>query len=189
MPNLNETLEEFIKVFEALQIPYAIMGGFAVRVYAIPRPTYDVDFTIAIDRQRLPELYDALEAEGFTVAEEFRRGWIDSIAGMPLIKSRLYFQEGEGIDVDVFLAESEFQKELLSRRRRDRLDDLTVCFVTAEDLILLKLIAHRPRDIADVTDILFTQGQLDVDYMRHWAEQLHVADSLERVLEAAAENE
>ena len=35
------------------------MGGWAVRVYALPRPTYDIDFTIILDRDRLPALYAA----------------------------------------------------------------------------------------------------------------------------------
>ena len=68
-------------------------------------------------------------------------------------------------------------------------DERPVCFVTAEDLILLKLVANRPRDIADVIDVLFTQGSLDVEYMRSWAVRLQITESLERVLHDAAEYE
>jgi hypothetical protein len=57
-----------------------------------------------------------------------------------------------------------------------------VWLVTAEDLILLKLLDHRPRDMADIGDILFTLGQLDEAHMRRWATQLGVPDELERVL-------
>jgi len=46
----------------------------------------------------------------------------------------------------------------------------------------LKLLAGRPRDIADVGDILFTQGQLDEAYLRLWARQLGVLDPLEKIL-------
>ena len=189
MPSLKETLQQFVQIFEEMQIPYAVMGGLAVRLYAIPRPTYDVDFTIAIARERLPALYDALEAAGYTVGDEYRKGWTDTIAGMPLIKTRLYLENGRGIDVDIFLAESDFQQKLLSRRKRELFDERPVCFVTAEDLILLKLVASRPRDIADVTDVLFTQGRLDVEYMRSWAVRLQITEALERVLHDAAENE
>ena len=61
MNDLIGTLRTFARLFEDLEIPYAIMGGWAVRVYALPRPTYDVDFTITIDRARLPELYAAAD--------------------------------------------------------------------------------------------------------------------------------
>jgi hypothetical protein len=49
-------------------------------------------------------------------------------------------------------------------------------------LILLKLIAHRPRDLADIGDVLFMQGQLDEPYMRRWAAVLGVATGLEDAL-------
>jgi hypothetical protein len=37
MKDIAETLHDFVQVLEALKLPYAIMGGFAVRVYGIPR--------------------------------------------------------------------------------------------------------------------------------------------------------
>jgi predicted nucleotidyltransferase len=86
------------------------------------------------------------------------------------------------VDIDVFLAETPFQHEVLARRRREDIDGQPVWLVSPEDLVLLKLFAGRTRDIADIADILFTQGQLDRDYMRHWAGQLCVMDRLERVL-------
>lgn len=48
MTSLNDALRDMLALFQRLQIPYAIVGGLAVRVYGIPRPTQDVDFTIAI---------------------------------------------------------------------------------------------------------------------------------------------
>ena len=90
-------------LFDRLQVPYAIMGGWAVRMYGLPRPTPDVDFTIAIERKRLPELYDTATDVGFTVPEQFVAGGVDTVAGMPLVKFRLYLVD-RGIDVDVFLA-------------------------------------------------------------------------------------
>jgi Nucleotidyltransferase of unknown function (DUF6036) len=54
--------------------------------------------------------------------------------------------------------------------------------VTPEDLVLLKLLANRPRDIGDVQDILFIQGQLDESYMKRWAVELGIADRLTSIL-------
>ena len=181
MNDLARALGDFIQLFERLRIRYAVMGGIAVRVYGIPRPTHDVDFTLAIHRDKLPDLYEAVRELGYTVPEEFAGGWVDEVAGMPLIKFRLYLQ-GRGVDIDVFLAESPFQEQLLARRRRQQIDELPAWFVSPEDLVLLKLLARRPRDIADIGDILFTQGQLDEAYLRHWADQLGVLVELERVL-------
>jgi len=57
-----------------------------------------------------------------------------------------------------------------------------VSLVTAEDLILFKLIASRPRDLIDAQDVLFTQGELDKAYMRRWSQELGIAKKLEEVL-------
>ncbi len=185
MTDLSRALRDVVALFERLAIPYAVMGGIAVRIYGIPRPTHDIDFTLAIDRGRLPDLYESLRGLGYTVPEEYAGGWVDRVAGMPVVKVRLYL-EGKGIDIDIFLAESRFQQELLARRRREQLDESPVWFVSPEDLILLKLLSHRPRDVADISDILFVQGQLDRGYLRSWAEELGVLAELERVLSSVA---
>ena len=47
MKSLDEVASEIVGLLERLGIPYALMGGFAVRLYAVPRPTFDVDFKAA----------------------------------------------------------------------------------------------------------------------------------------------
>jgi len=181
MSPLTQSLVELTRLFDRLGLTYALMGGLAVRVYGIPRATYDIDFTLAIRREDLAGLYRAVEALGYTVPEAYTSGWVAEIAGMPLVKFRLFIEDN-GIDIDVFLAESPYQQELLSRRRREEADGVVVYLISPEDLILLKLVAGRPRDLADVHDVLFIQGQLDVGYMRKWSETLGVADRLAGVL-------
>jgi len=51
-----------------------------------------------------------------------------------------------------------------------------------KDLIVLKCVAYRPRDVIDIQDVLFIQGELDRDYMRLWADQLGVRSNLEESL-------
>ena len=181
MSDLTRALYDFARLFERLSVPYAVMGGLAVRVYGIPRPTYDVDFTVALARDRLPILFDAVRELGYTVPEVYEKGWIDQVAGMPLVKARLYLAE-RGVDVDIFLSESPFQRQLLARRRLEPLEDTSIWIVSPEDVILLKLLARRPRDLADIGDVLFTQGQLDEAYLRTWADRLGVRTELNLVL-------
>jgi|LakMenEpi03Aug12_release.lakeMendotaPanAssembly.Ray.scaffolds.fasta_scaffold48099_6 hypothetical protein len=49
-------------------------------------------------------------------------------------------------------------------------------------LVLFKLLANRPRDLADVADILFVQGELDRRYMQQWVEVLSISDRLDKAL-------
>lgn len=179
--SLNAPFRDFVELFERLGIPSALIGGLAVSVHGIPRPTHDLDFTIAIDRSRLGELFDAAVELGYSVSDEFARGWVDEVAGMPLIRVRQWLR-GKSVDIDIFLAESRFQASLLARRMRLEVDDVLAWVASPEDLILLKLVAARPRDIGDVMDICLAQGQLDEPYLRHWAKELHVLSRWEQIL-------
>lgn len=181
MRDLTDALWKAVDTLEEHGLPYAVMGGLAVRVYGVPRPTYDVDFTVSINRESLPGFYASIEEAGFQVPEQYRSGWVDQVAGLPLVKFQL-LHRGEKIDVDIFLAETPFLKSVLERRELEKVEGRDVYVVTAEDLILLKLIAHRPRDLIDIADVRFTQGELDEAYLREWAISLRIADRLEDVL-------
>lgn len=181
MKELVQTLRDVMRIFERLELPYAVIGGIAVRAYAIPRPTYDVDFTVGVSRERLGEVYAEIEGEGYSVPESYQSGWVDSVSGMPLVKFRFYIKD-RGVDADIFLAETDFLKELLTRRRLAETPDGDCWLASAEDLVLLKLLASRPRDLVDVQDVLFTQGQLDEVYMQRWAAELGVVDKLRDAL-------
>jgi predicted nucleotidyltransferase len=181
MKGVIETLDSIVELLDRLGHPYAVMGGIAVRAYAIPRATYDVDLTIAVDHSRLPELFTELRKLDFAIPEPYETGWIDRIAGMPLLKFKRYYDETT-LDVDLFLEESEFQKEVMRRRVQVDAEGRKYWMVTAEDLVLFKLVADRLRDHVDVADVLFMQGQLDKSYMRGWAKILEVEEKLEIAL-------
>jgi hypothetical protein len=181
MKDLSQALREISDLFESMGVPYAVMGGVAVRVYAIPRPTYDIDFTVSLEGRELSDFFQRAMSAGYSVPEPYLEGWVDRVAGMPLVKLRLYLAD-HGVDVDIFLAESAFQHSLLLRRRCEDYQGRPIWFVSPEDLVLLKLVAGRTRDLLDIQDVLFTQGRLDETYMRRWAADLGVSEALEQVL-------
>lgn len=184
MKGLDEVTRDFVGLFERMGVPYAIMGGMAVRIHALPRPTFDVDFTASISREDLPEVYRAVEDLGFSIPAAQADGWVDAVRGLPVIKFQ-WFIASHVIDVDVFLAETPFQNELLKRRQRHGAEGWEGWFVTAEDLILLKLLADRPKDRVDIGDILLLQPKLDEAYLREWAGRLGVGNELETALNAS----
>ena len=181
MNRLDEAAQACIGLFEQLGAPYAIMGGLAVRIHALPRPTFDIDFTVGFGRDDLAKLYQAAQQLGFSISAAQQRGWVDEVHGLPVIKFQ-WFLGDRTIDIDVFLAETPFQLKLLERRQRHGAEGWEGWFVTAEDLILLKLLADRPKDRADIADILFIQSGLDESYMKDWAQKLAIAEALDAVL-------
>lgn len=179
-----KALWEIVESLESKQINYAVMGGLAVRALAIPRPTNDVDLTIQCTEVELPNLLRSWESEAIQVPEIYLNGWLDRVGGMPLVKLKTRINSDYTVDLDIFLCETPFQQSLLARRIKAEIGDgRSLWVVSPEDLVLLKLIANRPRDLVDVTDLLFIQGQLDESYMQLWAARLGITDRLNTVLE------
>ncbi len=184
MTPVKQLLYDLITMLEKLGIEYAVMGGWAVRAYGTPRPTYDVDVTVSLDREKLPELFAAMEALGYDVDDMYQQGWTDDVAGMPLVKAKT-FVDGRPLVADIFLAENRFQRSAMKRRELANINGIDAWVVSPEDLVLMKLVASRHRDLGDVQDIFFMLGQLDESYLRQWAAELGVAEPLEKaILEA-----
>lgn len=173
MNPVEGVFHDFVCLFERLNVPYAVMGGLAVRAHGIPRPTYDVDLAILADRDVLRSVIKEIRKIGF-----YEKGWVDNVSGLPFIKAATFI-EGRSLVADIFLAETDFLRSLMSRRIRDTVNGFEAWLVTAEDLILLKLISNRPRDIADIADVLVMQLRLDEEYLRRWADALGVRDRLD----------
>jgi hypothetical protein len=142
MNHLEGVFHDFVRLFERLNVPYAVMGGLAVRAHGIPRPTYDVDLTILVDRSNLGPIIEEIRQLGYDVPEPCDKGWVDEVSGLPFIKAATYI-EGRSLVADIFLAATEFLRSLISRRMKDRVNGFEAWLVTPEDLILLKLISNR----------------------------------------------
>ena len=72
---MNPVIESLFKTVDTLeeeQTPYAVMGGLAVRIHALPRPTQAVDLTIGLARNRLRQWY--LRFMGYSWDNCSRRG-------------------------------------------------------------------------------------------------------------------
>jgi len=185
---VEQVLMDMVGVCEEGDFTYAVMGGLAVRVHGIPRPTYDVDFQLTVDEEQLSRFVALVEQRDYTISEQYVAGWRDRVGGMPLIKLKTYMADGHSIDVDIFISETSFQFSTMKRRVRLEFEGQSMWFVSAEDLILLKLLANRPRDIGDITDILFVQGELDEAYMQKWSGPLGVEAELAKVLEESRQS-
>jgi hypothetical protein len=117
------------------------------------------------------------------VDEPHLRGFVDRLQG--LSKIAMSVPTGDRwVPVDVFLSGSEYQRTAFARRRRHETDLGPLWLISVEDLLLHKLIADRPRDRADVADLLLVAGSLDETYLRRWAERLGVLERLEKALHA-----
>jgi uncharacterized nucleotidyltransferase DUF6036 len=176
-----------IELLERHSVPYAVMGGVAVPVWGIPRATYDVDVVLSVGEEGLREFLERAKDDGFQVDPPYQAGFRDVLKGMEKIRIEWWTAESRRVEVDVFLVTTAYQESAFSRRRRVRLDGREVWVLSAADLILHKLVAGRPKDLADIQNILAIQGLTEEEYLRSWAERLNVVERLKAAIRQAGE--
>jgi predicted nucleotidyltransferase len=156
----------FSRAFEALvstltqrQIRYAIIGGVAVLQHTRVRTTDDINVLLSIPQIALPGLLEALRERGFEVdLERNIREFRDD--GLTVLK----YQE---VIIDLMRPLLPAYAHVLDRAIRANVLGQEVMVSSAEGLIVMKLIAMRPQDEADVQDLLESYGgKLDVDFIR-----------------------
>jgi hypothetical protein len=77
------------------------------------------------------------------------------------------------IKVDMSLGLSGFEKELINRAELLEVSGKMVSVVTAEDLVVMKILAGRPQDVQDVRGIVAAQShRLDWEYCMNTARKL-----------------
>jgi hypothetical protein len=180
-PPLLRVVRRTLDTLEKARVRFAVLGGFAVRVWGIPRPTYDLDVAVGIEAKGLRALLSSLEEAGFVVPAEHTLGFLDRVGGMQKL-SVSSLEEGHLWEVDLFLASTPFLRSALRKAVAADLDGRRVPVCTPEDVILLKLLAGRRKDLVDVQEVLLVAGRLDRARMRRWAERLGVRRALERAL-------
>jgi len=68
-----------------------------------------------------------------------------------------------------------FESELIDRSEIVRIGGLAVRLPTPEDLIIMKAIAQRPKDLEDIRAISASHPDLDTERIRSWVEQFREA--------------
>jgi predicted nucleotidyltransferase len=145
-PPLREALQAVVAVLERHHVTYALTGGLALAQHGVIHATQDVDLLLSIPQVELPRVLDDLQAAGFAFdPKPTMREWI---------QHHMTQLAWRGIRVD-WLAPvlPEFQDVLKGAVTHD-LGGIRVRVVSAEGLILLKLIAFREQDKMDVQGLL-----------------------------------
>jgi predicted nucleotidyltransferase len=183
MPNLIDVVIALSEIFERLQTRFAVGGALANNYWGILRTTEDVDCLISLPSIKYQLFADELNAIGCKLHDEAERNVPVSVAGLlDQVQNRKLMEFYSPLldppaRVELFVPVVPLQEEVLRRAAPVRVRGRDVPITTAEDLVLLKLIFHRPKDLQDVRGILYVQrGTLDLDYMRLWSARSHEPD-------------
>ena len=185
-PTDHSPLADYLKtVIEALPppSPYCLIGAMAVNAWGRVRTTQDIDLLILAQEPTQADLIETLLAHGFQRDDT----WSEQ---NPFAKDgvlRLIHPSYPGIPLDLLFARDPHAQATLSRRQSLTLLGISLWMCSPEDLILLKLKASRPHDFEDALGIVKNPHlQLDLAYLRSWADRLGLQGELHYVLQAAS---
>lgn len=147
---------------------YALGGAIALGYWGTPRGTVDVDLTVYVPPDKPSHLLRLLQDIGcqFSAKE----------AAQSLREHGFCRVTYTGMRVDVFLPIVPFYEAARPRRKRVELVNQPIMIWDAESLTVFKMMFFRRKDLADVEQILRTQGPgLDRVWVRHQLVEIYGA--------------
>jgi hypothetical protein len=166
---LHSPLAAVQRLLERFGNQGVVIGGVAASVLGTPRLTADVDVVLLLSVSRLPELLQVAAALGLVPrivdAEQFAR------------RNRMVLLRHmeSGVSVDVSLGMLPFEEEVVARSSMHQIGDIALRLPTPEDLIVLKAVAHRPKDLLDIAEVLRHHPDLDRARIERWVREFAAA--------------
>jgi hypothetical protein len=150
-------------VFGALRVRWYVFGAQAALLHGALRFTEDLDVTVLLETLETRVLVSALEGHGFSlrVTEGDVDAFVANTRVLPIVHS------GTRIPVDVVLGGPGLEELFAQRAVATDIGGVSVPVAAAEDLIVMKVLAGRPKDLEDVVAILTARASpLDMARVR-----------------------
>jgi hypothetical protein len=137
--------------FDKAQLPYAIVGGYAVALHGAVRGTVDVDVAIGVSKSSFVAAEKALRKLGLESklpvhAEQIFNFREEYIRDRNLIAWNFYNPNKPIESVDILLTEDVVKMKV----ERIRTGDVTLKVASIPDLIRMKKSSGRPQDLSDI---------------------------------------
>lgn len=181
MEEIIEVLLDVTGKLEGAGIPYMISGSIAGNMYAEPRFTNDIDVVVHIPKNNKEKIV-ALFGSEYYISEI---AIDDAFAGAGMFN---IIQNKWVIKCDLILLKNDaFSQSAFDRKLKEKIENTEVCFISAEDLILQKLLWQKNvpsnAQIQDIKKIITARSNtLDKNYLRTWAAKLDVVETLNQYL-------
>jgi len=133
-------------------VRWFLFGAQAAIVHGASRLTADVDVTVDPAGRSNADLVDSLRREGFSLRVTDVDDFVDRTRVLPLV------HEPSGILCDVVLAGPGIEELFFERASLCDVGGVRVPVVAADDLVAMKILAGRPKDLDDVLAVVRTQG-------------------------------
>lgn len=174
------SLARIVRELERAGIAHMVAGSVASAYHGEARSTVAIDLVIDPDRASLERFLGQLDPESTYVSRE---------AALEALRRRgqfnvVFFDVGWKVDL-ILRKDRPFSEREFARREPAEIAGVPVFVATAEDTIVAKLewaqAGESERQLRDVVGILqMRAGELDLDYVQHWVDELGLGDVWER---------
>ena len=179
---MSEQLDVLKLVAERLQradIAYMISGSIALNYYAQPRLTRDIDIVVALRLAEAERVTNLFAVDFYIDADAVR----NAIAQLGMFNI-IHYDHVMKVDF-IVQKDTPYRREEFARRFAAEIDGVTLWLVTAEDLLLSKLIwaadSHSEIQLQDVRNLIRSVAHLDWTYIERWATELTLRELLREV--------
>jgi predicted sugar kinase len=149
MPSpLAELLSALAGIFERFPLRWYLFGAQAAIVHGAARLTGDVDATVDLGSLTTAALVAALRQGGFAMRTSDVDGFVDRTRVVPVV------HVASAIPVDIVLAGPGLEELFLQRAQERIVDGVPIPVACAEDIVAMKILAGRSKDLDDVVAIL-----------------------------------
>ncbi len=144
--HLPPDFKEFLKLINAHQVEYLLIGGYAVSYHGYPRATVDMDIWIAMHPANSERIVSVLKEFGFDLPELspelFLKEWQIIRLGVPPVRIELAMTVS-GVNFN----------ECYAERVADILDGVKVNLISLRHLKINKKASGRHQDLADLENL------------------------------------
>jgi hypothetical protein len=175
--SLLAALADLAKWLESAQIPAVIIGGVASSFLGRPRLTQDVDALAILPDSKWESA--AAAAQQFGIVPRIEQA-IDFARRSRVL---LLKHTQSDIAIDVILGGLPFEQEAVRRANTHRVGEISIRLPRVEDLIIMKAIAHRDKDLQDVQGLLDAHPDLNIEEIRQHVGEFAAATSMSDLIE------
>lgn len=171
LASLIEPLTALQHLLDRFNSQGVVIGGIATGFLGKPRFTVDLDAMFLASTKDITHILEMAKENGI----EPRTERVIEFAQ----KSRVLLlrHTASHANIDISLGVLPFEEEVVARSIVHHAGTLSVRLPTPEDLIIMKAVAHRPKDLLDIQAIVENHPDLDVARVKNWVKQF--ADILE----------
>jgi hypothetical protein len=166
---LLAALRDLVAWFQDTSTPGTVIGGVAASLLGRPRVTRDIDALVLLDESE----WDAFLAKGAMFG--FVPRLSDAVLFARQARVLLVRHDASGIDIDIAFGALPFEEAAVAHAVWHDVGGVRIPLPLPEDLLIMKAVAHRPRDMADIESILDAQAKLDLPRVRRWVREFSTA--------------